>query len=355
MGMDPIIIPARLLFQSNTVGILLERMNIVDLVSHGLMGTVMAGLGLKNKFGLASVVTMVIANVAPDLDIVTGIRGPKCFYKYHREVTHSLLGAFILWVLISAGIYLFTPLNNLLAVAAMVGAGLAGHLMMDSLTPWGLPLFYPFNTRKYGFDLIWFCDPVIIVSMVGGVYLAYQVPAGEKFIYWGTLGLIGLYLALRVVQRRKAFHMAQAELSPRFRDADACILPSAVSPFLWDVIYTARGHYLYVSVDTRKNEILRVREFNSSPYHRCVKSSCQSEMVDIFLKRSRFPFYNVIKDEGFYTIEWYDVQLLNLGGVHGVTVYLDESGQITGEKLQIKKPVRRRKREIEDYLQEEGL
>lgn len=326
----------------------------MDLISHGLMGTIMAGLGLKGKFGLTSIVAMVISNIAPDLDVVTGIRGPKYFYKYHREATHSLLGALILWALISTGIYLFTPLQNLSVVIAMVGVGLGGHLLMDSLTPWGLPLFYPFNSKKYGFDLIWFCDPVMIASMVGGVYLAYLLPAGEKLFYWGALGVIASYLTLRVVQKRKACQMTQAEITPRFRDAESCILPSAVSPFLWDVIYTSRGQYLYVSVDTRKEEVLMVREFNSSPYHRFVKSSGQAEMADVFLKRSRFPFYNLVKEEGYYVVEWFDVQLLNLGGVHGVTVYLDEFGQVTGEKLQIKKPVRRRKREIEDYLQEEG-
>lgn len=326
----------------------------MDLISHGLMGTMMAGLGLKGKFGLTSVVTMIIANIAPDLDVITGIRGPKYFYKYHREVTHSLLGACILWALISTGIYLFTPLHNLLAVIAMVGIGLAGHLLMDSLTPWGLPLFYPFNSKKYGFDLIWFCDPVMIASMIGGVYLAYQFPAGEKLFYWGSLAVIVSYLALRVVQKRKARQMAQTELTPRFREAEVCILPSAISPFLWDVIYKARGHYLYVSVDTRKEQILLVREFNSSSYHRCVKGSCQAEMADVFLKRSRFPFYSVVKEEGTYIVEWHDVQLLNLGGVHGVTVYLDAFGQVTGEKLHIKKPVRKRKRQIEDYLQEEA-
>ena len=326
----------------------------MDLISHGLMGTMMAGLGLKQKFGLVGTVTMVISNIAPDLDVITGIKGPKTFYKYHREVTHSLLGACILWVLISLGVYLFTPLNNMAAVFAMVGAGLAGHLLVDSMTPWGLPLFYPFTSKKYGFDLIWFFDPVIITSMVGGVYLGYTYPAFEKMIYVGSFAIIAAYLILRVVQKRKARVMAEAELTPKYRDAEVDILPSAVSPFLWDVIFKARGRYLYVSVDTRRADVLLTREFTSSCYHKCVKSSCQSDLVDIFLKRARFPFYNVIREEGCYTVEWYDAQLLNLGGVHGVTVSLDENGCVTGQKLQIKKPVRKRKRKIEDYLQEEA-
>lgn len=323
------------------------------MISHGLMGTMMAGFGLKQKFGLIGMVTMMIASIAPDLDVVSVLRGPKAFYKYHREVTHSLVGAVILWALITAGVYLFTPLHNLLAVAAMVGGGLAGHLLIDSLTPWGLPLFYPFNRKKYGFDLIWFFDPVMISTMVCGVALAGSYPDLGALFYTGALVLMAAYLALRVFHKRKACRMAEAELTPRFRDAEVYVMPSAISPFLWDVIYKARSHYLYVSVDTRKDNILNVHEFTSSSYHKCVKSSCESDLVDVFLKRARFPFYHVAREDGCYTVEWYDVQLLNLGGVHGVTVCFDECGDIISEKLQIKKPVRRKKK-IEDYLQEEA-
>lgn len=327
----------------------------MDLVSHGLMGSVLAGLGLQKKFGVAGFMTMVIANIAPDLDVVAGLKGPKCFYKYHREVTHSLLGVTILGLLISAGIYFFTPLKIWWAILAMVFTGLFCHLLMDSLTPWGLPLFYPFNSKKYGFDLVWFVDPVIIASMVGGVSAGYQLPEYSFVAYFAALWGIGSYLLLRVNQKRRARRLAEEELTPRYRDAEVFILPSAISPFYWDVIFKARGYYLYVSVDSRRKEILRTREFTSAGYHRCVKASQESSLVDVFLRRSRFPFYSIVKEEGCYTVEWLDAHLLNLGGVHGVTVQLNENGEILKERLCIKKPVRRRvRRKVEDYLQEEA-
>jgi len=327
----------------------------VDLISHGLMGSMLAGLGLQNKFGAAGVAATVIANIAPDLDVVSGLKGPKCFYKYHREITHSLLGATVLGLLISAGIYFFTPLHNWWAVLAMVFAGLFCHLLMDSLTPWGLPLFYPFSSKKYGFDLIWFIDPVIIASMIGGVSIGYQLPEYSFVAYLAALWVIGSYLVLRVAQKRRARRLAEEELTPRYRDAEVFILPSAISPFYWDVIFKVRGYYLYVSVDSRRREVLRTREFTSAAYHRCVRLSQESSLVDVFLRRSRFPFYSVTKEDGCYTVEWLDAHLLNLGGVHGVTVCLNENGEILKEKLCVKKPVRRRaRRKVEDYLQEEA-
>lgn len=328
----------------------------MDLISHGLMGAMVAGLGLQQKFGAAGVVTTVIANAAPDLDVVACVRGPKCFYKYHREITHSLLGATILGILISTGIYFFTPMHNLVAILAMVFAGLATHLLMDSLTPWGLPLFYPFINKKYGFDLIWFIDPVIIASMVGGVSIGYQLPEYSFVAYLTALAVIAAYLFLRVTQKRRARRVAEEEMTPRYREAEVFVLPSAVSPFYWDVIYKARGYYLYVSVDSRRKEVLCVREFSSASYHRCVRDSQAASMVDVFMRRSRFPFYSVTKENGCYTVEWCDAHLLNLGGVHGVAVSINENGEILREKLCIKKPVRRRMRKtkVEDYLQEEA-
>lgn len=316
----------------------------MDLVTHGLMGTIMAAFGLKKKFGAISMVVLAIGNIAPDLDVVTFLRGPKAFYKYHREVTHSLMGAAILWVLISAGIYFFTPLHDLLAIIGMVGAGIAGHLLLDSLTPWGLPLFYPFKSKKYSFDLIWFFDPFIILTMLIGVNGTFALPEHETIIALLTVALIFLYLMLRVFCKRKALKLALKVVSPKYREAEIHILPSAISPFLWDVIFKARSQYFYTSVDVRRREILASKEVTSATFNRYVKSSCCSEFVKVFLKRSRFPFYQIKKDEGCYKVEWCDVQLMNLGGVHGVTVSMDDQGMIIGEKLQVKKPVRRRKK-----------
>ncbi len=316
----------------------------MDLVSHGLLGAMIAGLGLGKKYKMLGYAATVVGSIAHDLDVVTFLRGPKAFYKYHREITHSLLGTAVLSVLISAGVYLFTPIKDWLAVFSMVTIGLASHLMMDSLTPWGLPLLYPFSTKRYSFDLIWFFDPVVVSCLVGGVYLAYQLPIPDSSVYATAFMVIGLYLFFRVRQKRKARALVLAELD-NAKEADISVLPSAISPFVWDVIAKKRNKYFHFCIDTRHKTILSSGEFHSGAFHRCVKSSQDSDYVEIFLKRSRFPFYNVTKnEESTYTVEWNDVHLANLGGVHGVTVQVDENGDIMGEKLQIKKPVRRKKR-----------
>lgn len=317
----------------------------MDLVSHGLIGSMLAGLGLKNKFGVISSAAMIIGNLAPDFDGVVALKGAKTFYKYHREVTHSLIGSLVLSLLIATGIYMVTPFKHFFLLLAIVSTGVATHLLMDSFTPWGLPLFYPFSDKKYSFNLIWFIDPVIIGSLVVGLIATFRLPLYTVLINILSFSIIAAYLVLRAFERKRARQMVCREVPGRYRGAKVWVLPSAVSPFIWDVIINKRGKYLYFCVDTRRQEVLKHKQYASAAYHKCVTCSQESKLVEIFLKRSRFPFYNISKDGGTYIVEWLDVHLMQLGGVQGVRVAVDnQTGLILEEKLKVQKPVRRRKR-----------
>lgn len=60
----------------------------------------------------------------------------------HRTATHSILFLIITTLLI----VLFT--NNLFIIMGIF-TGILSHLLMDMLNPTGVPLFYPFNKKKY--------------------------------------------------------------------------------------------------------------------------------------------------------------------------------------------------------------
>lgn len=311
---------------------------IMDLISHGVMGFMLAGLGLKKKLGAASVAGLVLASTAPDFDGVVMLKGARAFYKYHREITHSLLGATAISLILAAGLSFLFPLSFLqgLGVSAV---GMAFHLLTDSLTPWGVPLFYPFSSKKYSFNLVWFIDPIVIGSLLGSLLVGYEFPALRFSLQLSALGLIVFYLLLRVYQKRKSRLLAARELPAYYRRGKMWVLPSAVSPFQWDVIVCRGSRYYYMKVDSLRERVVVSREYASASYHRCVACSQESELVEIFLKRARFPIYNVLKEENTYIIEWLDVHLLQIGGLHGVRVAVDNTtGAIIEEKFQVKKP-----------------
>jgi len=80
--------------------------------------------------GLALALATQIAAVLPDQDLRLGLK--------HRGVTHSLLAL----LLISTSLW---QLDHRLALAVAVGYG--SHLILDSLTIWGIPLLWPAHNR----------------------------------------------------------------------------------------------------------------------------------------------------------------------------------------------------------------
>lgn len=75
-----------------------------------------------------------IGSIAPDFDYKVGIK--------HRTITHSLI-----CLLITSIAFLTIDYN--LGILWLVNYSL--HLLLDSLTLMGVPLFYPFDKKMYGF------------------------------------------------------------------------------------------------------------------------------------------------------------------------------------------------------------
>ncbi|MFC1722306.1 metal-dependent hydrolase [Patescibacteria group bacterium] len=107
----------------------------------------------------ACIIGNIIGSLIPDIDQagnrlwdllpagnLIGKFARKIFYK-HRTLTHSLLGAFLVFLLLQTVLpKLFNPVyvdSNLLLWSIMIGYG--SHLFSDMLTKEGLPLFFPLN------------------------------------------------------------------------------------------------------------------------------------------------------------------------------------------------------------------
>jgi inner membrane protein len=108
-----------------------------------------------------SLIGSIFGALAPDLDQggnklwsllpagnILGKIGRRIFYK-HRTISHSLLGGFALYKLLQ--LILPKLLNsqfvdiNIVLMATMIG--FASHLIADSITKEGLPLFFPFKFK----------------------------------------------------------------------------------------------------------------------------------------------------------------------------------------------------------------
>lgn len=101
-------------------------------------------------------------------------------FSSHREgITHSLLGMIIFTVIISCFAQKYKIPN--VPYYFLIGYGM--HLLGDMLTKRGVPIFYPFNKKKYKFPLNFSTGTKTakiieqIIMVVGLMYVIYKLPS----------------------------------------------------------------------------------------------------------------------------------------------------------------------------------
>ena len=76
----------------------------MDNLTHTLTGIALSQAGLNRKTRFATLAVILGSN-APDVDIVTRFGGSVAYLECHRGLTHCLLGASALAVVLAALIY----------------------------------------------------------------------------------------------------------------------------------------------------------------------------------------------------------------------------------------------------------
>jgi inner membrane protein len=140
----------------------------MDNVTHSLVGLAASKAGLDRLSPAATAVCVLAAN-APDVDIVTLTEGRWTYLQDHRGITHSILGTFILALVIPSlfclGELAIAHFRNKpprlrfrgLLLAAMVAG--ATHPLMDWTNSYGLRPLLPWSSRWYYGDLTFIVDP----------------------------------------------------------------------------------------------------------------------------------------------------------------------------------------------------
>ncbi len=326
----------------------------MDPFTHALSSLLMSALlGLQPRYGPFAVATLVAASLAPDLDALPIILGQKYFYQYHRVLFHSLSGVFLLGIGISLVIYLFTPLKDYPLVLALSLIGVLLHLGTDLLASWKIPLLSPFNSQRFSLDLVWFIDlPMLSIMCVALFFMSLDQKNVRLFASGALILMIG-YGAFRYYQQKSVSTLIQRQV---IHDESA-VLVGIISPrlglFNWHAVVQREDSYLVYDVHfclapvgfrvkngeaggTRILSSLAI-PLSSSPDQEVISSSQKAELVNIFLKRARYPIAQVKQWGSGYWIEWEDVHLmLSGGGIRGVIVDIDEQCHIIGQRFKLK-------------------
>jgi membrane-bound metal-dependent hydrolase YbcI (DUF457 family) len=209
-------------------------MTIFEHAMLGLTGVLAAGLHRRHGWQIAALAGLV--SVIPDWDALTLFLGPDFYARGHRTWGHNLLVAGLLGILLAVLDFRFdladrgwlrfqvwfrrgTPgqtqdlrknhswgsFTIWVVVGLLAGwSHLAGDLLVsgsDELSPWELPLLWPYSERGWVFPLVQWGDLVPTGIFIAGMLAMARWPARLQSLALLTLALVGVYFALRGLDR----------------------------------------------------------------------------------------------------------------------------------------------------------
>ncbi len=153
----------------------------MDNLVHSLVGLAASKAGLEKLSPSATAVCILSAN-APDLDILSGLFGDRwSILHYHRGLTHSIVGTFVLALIVPSIFYLAdlvvshvfvqpprVRLRGLL-LASLIAS--ATHPLMDWTNNYGVRLLLPWSGKWFYGDLVFIVDPLLWLVFGAAAFL----------------------------------------------------------------------------------------------------------------------------------------------------------------------------------------
>ena len=169
----------------------------MDNLAHSLVGLAAAKAGLEKLSPGATAVCILAAN-APDIDFISAISGDRwTVLHYHRGITHSIVGTFLLALIIPA---LFCLIERALAQAqgrpkrfrlrGLLVASLivsATHPLLDWTNNYGVRPLLPWSGRWFYGDLVFVVDPFLWLLFGAAAFLLTS-NSKHQVALWTLLG-----------------------------------------------------------------------------------------------------------------------------------------------------------------------
>jgi inner membrane protein len=322
----------------------------------------MSRAGLNRKTGLATL-TLVLANEAPDVDIVIRVIDPVQYFAIHRGITHTLIGIPFVAALTLAVVYGIYRLRSrrgwqpklpvrwkLLYLYALSGCTV--HVLFDFLNNYGTRPLSPFLHHWYAWDIVSIIEPLMLAPML----LALVAPwfsgliageiGGRKKPFPGrgaaitAIVFVLLLWWFRDLQHRRAVALLQGEQYQGASPVRLSANPYPTNPFHWHGVVETEAAFITLQVDTLKGEVDPKRNaiIRYKPEETAISLAAKkSRLGQVYLDWARHPYTEVrLRQDGSALVlirdlryAFPDVSRVILG----VAFEVDKNGRVTEQMV----------------------
>jgi inner membrane protein len=291
----------------------------VDDLTHTLAAVAISQAGLNRKTRFATLTVVLGANL-PDIDWITRLDSSATCLKYHRGVTHSILGVTVLALLLAWTVWALgrkaqpksgPPLaGRWLLLGAWLGT--ASHLLLDFTNSYGVRPFLPFSGRWYSWDIMFIFDPLLLGLLIVGLGLpmilrlvSEEVGIRRTRPRWGavfSLCALVLLWGIRDIAHRRVLAQLDAHTYSGENPLRLGAFPAPVNPFTWMGVVETGSEYHILSADALAEDVdpESARLFHKPEASPALDSALKTRTARIFMDFARFPWAQVEEsDQGF--------------------------------------------------------
>jgi inner membrane protein len=327
----------------------------VDPITHGLASFALKR-GFFPKVSRPVLISIVLAGTLADLDWMSGLFGPSAYLTWYAGALHSLPGAAILALAVSAAIRFYAKSRGVLLAGVLwwvapLSAALL-HVGMDALVPAGVKLLWPFSSTRVALDWAPNFDLWILILLAAGIVLPElfrlvtdeigaksKKPRGQAGAV-AALVLVAAYLGARGMLHASAVAMLMERSYTGESARRAAAFPDSASPFLWHGIVETESAIHLLSVPAGLSG--RFDPEGALHIHKPEPSTIldaaqKSEAARRFLSVARFPKATILRETDGFSVELRDMKYDALGQTSRVVeaeINLNASGQVTFAQLE---------------------
>ena len=333
----------------------------MDNLTHTLTALALSHAGLHRKTRFATLTLIAAANL-PDIDIISRFWGSVAYLKYHRSLTHSILGVTLLAFLLAWTIYLLgrkskpksgPPLRlGWLLILAWIGT--ASHLLLDFTNSYGVRPFLPFSGRWYAWDIMFIFDPLLLVLLCLGLGLpallrmvSEEVGARKSRPAWGAVFSLCALLCiwgLRDVAHHRVLGFLGGQTYSDQNPLRMGAFPSPINPFEWTGVVETDTTYDVLPANALENDVdpRSALEFHKPQASPALDTALKTSTGRIFMDFAMFPWAEVEESEEGFEVRIRDLRFStnNGGGGFIAEIEMDSALRVRSESFHFRAPVR---------------
>jgi inner membrane protein len=321
----------------------------MDTVTHGLTGWLVSRAmpGEWNRKEATAAVTL--GAVLPDADhVVSLVGGSEMYVRFHRGLSHSLLGVTVSSLLVALLFARFGTWKDRKRLFLLTLLGQLSHIVLDLLNAYGTQVLQPFSDARFSLDLLFVVDLVFTGIILAGIALSRGGRASRARValavlagYVGTAALIHARAVdvVRDAAVRSGVPVVSAQALPRLptvefpdldrvgfatpaaasqpsvrREEGGTAIPFPAGPFAWDGFIDDGRTYLRARIEPITGELEwreRVVRGSDVPEVRSLRGMSD---VETYLWFARFPVASVNAVPGRTEVTFHDMRFDGMAG-----------------------------------------